>query len=90
MLQVAIRGPKCYILGMETVNPLVFNCNDLVYRRVEKLVGKGEYASAMLQVLTDEKALQRKRRLKILPFTRSGGKDVVPLGRHMRAGGNKN
>lgn len=67
--KVAIRGPKCYILSMETVNPLVFNCNDLVYRRVEKLVGKGEYASAMLQVLTDEKALQRKRRLKILPFT---------------------
>ena len=54
---------------METVNPIVFNCNDLVYRRVEKLVGKGEYASAMLQVFTDEKALQRKRRLKILPFT---------------------
>lgn len=68
-LKVAILGPKCYILSMETVNPLVFNCNDLVYRRVEKLVGKGEYASAMLQVLTDEKALQRKRRLKILPFT---------------------
>ena len=26
----------------------------------------------------------------VASFTRSGGKDAVPLGRHMRAGRNKN
>lgn len=54
---------------METVNPIVFNSNDLVYRRVEKVVGKGKYAEVMLDVLTDEKQIQVKRRLKVLPFT---------------------
>ena len=28
--------------------------------------------------------------LSVIEFTRSGGKDAVPLGRHMRAGRNKN
>jgi len=67
--QVAILRAECYILDMETVNPIVFNCNDLVNKRIAKTVGTGVYAEAMRDFLTDREQLQRKIRLKILPFT---------------------
>ena len=67
--KVAILHPKCYIRDMETVNPLTFNCNDLVYRRIDRVAGKDGYAPIMRKALSDEKDIQRKRRLKVLPFT---------------------
>lgn len=67
--QVAIIAARCYILGMETVNPIVFNCNDLTLRRVHKVLGQSNAVPDVLKAMRDEKTLYRKRRLKILPFT---------------------
>ena len=54
---------------METVNPIVFNCNDLSLRRVRHVLGDSEYAPEVMRCMTAEKVLNRKRRLKVLPFT---------------------
>ena len=54
---------------METVNPIVFNCNDLTLRRVHKVLGQSGAVPDVLKAMRDEKELYRKRRLKILPFT---------------------
>ena len=67
--QVAIIATRCYILDMETVNPIVFNCNDLTLRRVHKVLGQSSTIPDVLKAMRDEKELYRKRRLKILPFT---------------------
>ena len=56
-------------MGMETVNPIVFNCNDLTLRRVHKVLGQSSAVPDVLKAMRDEKELYRKRRLKILPFT---------------------
>ena len=53
--QVASLGTKCYILGMETVNPIVFNCNDLTRRRVHKVLGQSSAVPDVLKAMRDEK-----------------------------------
>lgn len=53
----------------QTVNPIVFNCNDLVLSRTDAIVSNQEMKKKFVDVLTDEKTLNRKRRLKILPFS---------------------
>lgn len=54
---------------METVNPIVFNCNDLVLRRVHQVLGVSDTIPMVKEALTADKSINRKRRLKVLPFT---------------------
>ena len=54
----------------QTVNPIVFNCNDLVMERTYSILGNDKAKLGMyVPLLTDEKTLMRKLRLKILPFS---------------------
>ena len=42
-------------MGMETVNPIVFNCNDLTLRRVHKVLGQSSAVPDVLKAMRDEK-----------------------------------
>ena len=60
--QVASLGTKCYILGMETVNPIVFNCNDLTLRRVHKVLGQSSAVPDVLKAMRDGCSVHTYRR----------------------------